>query len=266
MSSLARRLPLGWIVAILMIAGVVMVFNWPEQRRSQAEAFTYEVINIYPHDAEAYCQGLVIDGDALYESTGGFGKSSLREIDLATGRVRRQKELAEEVFGEGLALVEDKLVQLTWRSGQGIVYRRDTLQEVDRFSYQGEGWGLTYDGERLIMSDGTATLRFLDPDTYQVTGTLQVRDGGRPVERLNELEFVEGEIFANIWYMERIARISPESGEVLAWVDLGGLLAPGEISAADEVLNGIAYDPRRERLFVTGKNWPRLFEIRVVRR
>lgn len=225
---------------------------------------TYRVVNAYPHDRGAFTQGLVFDGSTLLESTGGYGRSTLRRVELETGRVVAERRLPSHLFGEGLARAGNTLVQLTWRAGQALLYDPETLDLTGSFEYPGEGWGLTFDGEHLIMSDGSADLRFIGlPDFIEVR-RLEVRDQGTPVERLNELEYVEGRIYANVWFDERIAVVSPESGEVEAWIDLGGILPLAFRRKREEVLNGIAYDPRTERLFVTGKGWPRLFEIEVL--
>jgi glutaminyl-peptide cyclotransferase len=231
----------------------------------------YRVVASYPHDAGAFCQGLVIADGKLYESTGQLGRSTLRQVDLASGQVEKQMNLGPEYFGEGLAIWQDQLIQLTWRNGVAFVYDRANLRYVESFRFTPEGWGLTHDGTHLFLSDGTSEIRRLDPVTRRVVGTIKVRDQqGRPVARLNELEYVEGEIWANVWQTDRIVRISPDTGLVLGWIDLSGLL-PGKRSASSrpdeqgvDVLNGIAYDAIHKRLFVTGKNWPRLFEIEIV--
>lgn len=231
----------------------------------------YEIVHTYPHDRSAFTQGLVYWEGYLYESTGISGRSTLRKVELDTGRVVQQYAMLPNYFGEGLAYWGPDLIQLTYQAQTGFVYDRESLTLKSSFAYGGEGWGLTQDGRRLIMSDGTSSLRFLDPVTFRETGRLTVRDRGQPVGNLNELEYVRGEIFANVWHTDRIARVSPETGEVLGWIDLRNLLKPGEIprstpSAEEAVLNGIAYDAAKNRLFVTGKLWPKLFEIRVVPR
>ena len=235
------------------------------QRSPAAPVFGYEVVNIYPHDRQAFTQGLVYRGGVLYESTGLRGRSSLRRVRLETGEVLQQSAVDGRYFAEGLTDWGNQLLQLTWDTNVAFVYDMKSFQQVRTFNYRGEGWGLAQDGRRLIMSDGTPTLRFLDPATFQETGRLQVRDGAVPVEDLNELEYVDGEIYANVWTTDRIAAIDPASGRVTAWIDLAGLMPRGSTSG-DAVLNGIAYDAARQRLFVTGKLWPRLFEIRVRRR
>jgi glutaminyl-peptide cyclotransferase len=233
-----------------------------EQRRGSAPVSTYTVVRTYPHDRQAFTQGLVFIDAVLYEGTGLNGQSSIRKVKLENGEVLQIQKLEERYFGEGIAVVGDEIIQLTWQGGVGFVYDRKTFQRKRTFTYSGEGWGLTYDGKRVIMSDGTATLRFLDPRTLKETGRLLVKEAGRPVPQLNELEFVKGEIFANVWQSDRIARISPATGDVTGWIELRGLLDPKEAAGVD-VLNGIAYDAAADRLFVTGKLWPRIFEIRI---
>jgi glutaminyl-peptide cyclotransferase len=223
----------------------------------------YVVRHVYPHDRQAFTQGLQYHDGFLYEGTGQEGLSSIRKLTLATGRPVQQVRVPSQHFGEGITLWNDQIIQLTWRSQIGFVYDRATLVRRRSFSYTGEGWGLTHDGRRLIMSDGTARLRFLNPETLEETGTrLLVTDAGIPIKDLNELEWVGGEIYANVWRTNFIARISPATGRVRGWVDLSGLLTPAEASQAD-VLNGIAYDAAKKRLFVTGKLWPKLFEIDI---
>ena len=229
-------------------------------------AYGYRVINAYPHDPQAYTQGLIFSDGFLYESTGLHGASTLRRVQLETGRVLARHSLERQYFGEGLTAWEGSLLQLTWTSNVGFIYDRSSLKLRGTFRYPGEGWGLTHDRKRLIMSDGTAVLRFLDPRSLQETGRLTVLDGAVPVAELNELEFVRGEIFANIYRTDMIARISPQTGRVVGWIDLGGLLPAAAKGAPVDVLNGIAYDGHKNRLFVTGKLWPKLFEIELFRR
>jgi glutamine cyclotransferase len=224
----------------------------------------YRVLHSYKHDREAFTQGLLFHDGFLYEGTGTEGKSSLRKVDLATGNVLRRVDLPSAYFGEGLALWKDKLIQLTWKSKIGFVYDLATFKQVRTFTYNREGWGITQDGKRLIMSDGSSTLYFWDPETFKEIGHLDVTSGGRSVPELNELEYVRGEIYANVWRTDRIARISPSTGKVIGWIDLPGLLSPADRAGAD-VLNGIAYDAKLNRLFVTGKWWPKLFHIEMPR-
>jgi glutamine cyclotransferase len=235
------------------------------QRRtaSKASVHGYRVVNIYPHDREAFTQGIIYRGGALYEGTGIEGRSTIRKVRLESGEVLQIRKIDPELFGEGITVWHDTLVQLTWRSGVGFVYDLATFRPLRRFSYTGEGWGLTHDEKHLIMSDGSASLRFLDPESFREVKRVLVRDGGQPVMHLNELEWVRGEILANVWQTERIARISPADGRVTAWIDLHGLLDRRDAAGID-VLNGIAYDAAHDRLFVTGKLWPKLFEIKIV--
>lgn len=238
--------------------------NDPRVIRSlEEEGQTYEVVHSYPHDREAFTQGLAFEDGILYEGTGIEGKSSLRQVDLATGRVVRRVDLDPAFFGEGIAVVGDQIVQLTWQNGVGIVYDRATFRERQRFRYGGEGWGLTYDGTHLILSDGTESLFFLDPRTFAFVRRVKVGTKDGPLKALNELEYVEGEIYANVWHKDFIARIDPQTGAVLGSINLAGLYPEGEGRGREDVLNGIAYDRTARRLFVTGKNWPRLFQIRV---
>lgn len=227
--------------------------------------YGYRVVNTYPHDPQAFTQGLVYRDGFLYESTGLNNQSSLRRVRLETGEVIQRRQVDAQHFAEGLADWGGKLIQLTWQSNVGFVYDLVTFNPERTFPYAGEGWGLTHDDKRLIMSDGSSSLRFLDPTTLAETGRLTVTDRGLPVENLNELEMVRGEIYANIWQTDRIARIAPASGRVTGWIDLSGLLPPADQAHVD-VLNGIAYDVEHDRLFVTGKLWPKLFEITLVRR
>ena len=225
--------------------------------------YGYRVLAVYPHDPNAFTQGLIYYQGNLYESTGLYGRSSIRYVDLETGQILQQQALASSYFGEGLALYNDRLYQLTWQAHTGFMYDRATLQPTGTFTYTTEGWGLTYDGQWLIMSDGTPNLYFRDPDTFQLHHTITVHDETGPVWNLNELEYIQGQVFANVWQTDRIARIDPSTGRVTAWIDLQGLLPP-EDQANAHVLNGIAWDETGQRLFVTGKLWPKLFQIQLV--
>jgi glutaminyl-peptide cyclotransferase len=233
------------------------------QRLLQAPVARYEVVHVYPHDREAFTQGLSFVDGILYEGTGLNGKSSVRKVKLENGQVLQVQNVADQYFGEGIAVWRDRIFQLTWRSGVGFIYDRNSLARTGTFTYQGEGWGLTTDGTRLIMSDGSAFLRFLDPATQREISRIQVRDGSTPVEHLNELEFVKGEVLANVWQTDRIARIDPKHGRVVGWIDFQGLLSASDAQGVD-VLNGIAYDAVKDRLFVTGKFWPKLFEVKIL--
>jgi glutamine cyclotransferase len=223
----------------------------------------YRIVNTYPHDPRAFTQGLVFANDFLYEGTGLRGQSSLRKVDLKTGNILRVRQLPAHFFGEGITIYGNRVIQLTWRAKVGFVYDRQTFQLLDTFNYPTEGWGITHDGRSLIMSAGTSTLYFLNPQTFQEVGRLEVHTRDGPVSRLNELEYVQGEIYANVWKTDRIAKISPETGEVMGWIDLEGLLRPEDLNRRIDVLNGIAYDVKNDRLFVTGKLWPKLFEIEL---
>jgi glutamine cyclotransferase len=231
---------------------------------SAPKLYGYQIVNTYPHDRAAFTQGLVFLDGALLETTGLNGKSSLRRVEPATGSVLRRVELPEQFFGEGMTVIGQKIYQVTWQNRTGFVYDRGTFAAERTFRYDGEGWGLTTDGQQLILSDGTDTLRWLDPATFQVTRTVQVTNAGRPLALLNELEWVKGEIFANVWQTETVARIDPASGRVTGLIDFSGLLTPADRTGDIDVLNGIAYDAAGDRLFVTGKNWPKLFEVRLV--
>jgi glutaminyl-peptide cyclotransferase len=223
----------------------------------------YQVVNVFPHDANAYTQGLLFVDGVLLESTGREGQSSLRRVELQTGKVLSQVNVPRPYFAEGLALLNGKLFQLTWQHGVGFIYDAATFDKLGEFKYSGEGWGLTTDGNSLILTDGSHRIRFLDPETFTTRKTISVLDHGRVIDSLNELEFIKGEIYANIWHDQRIARIDPNTGGVNGWIDLTGLRDASGATDEEGVLNGIAYDASSDRLFVTGKLWPKLFEIRL---
>ena len=225
--------------------------------------YTFAIINAYTHDKDAFTQGLAFENGTLYEGTGLYGKSSLRRVDLKSGKVLQVHALPYEYFGEGIAIFRDTIIQLTWRSKKGFVYDKNNFEILRDFTYVTEGWGITHDGKRLIMSDGTSTLYFLDADTFKTTGHIQVYDNEKLVGDLNELEFIDGQIYANVWRTENIAMIDPRSGRVTGWIDLSGILPPQADGKPVDVLNGIAYDTANNRLFVTGKLWPKLFEIKL---
>jgi glutamine cyclotransferase len=229
-----------------------------------APTYSFVIVNVYPHDPDAFTQGLLYDDGWLYESTGRRGQSSVRRVEVETGNVEQVYALPEQLFGEGLTLFGDRLIQLTWKSQVGFVYDQETFDLEWVFEYPTQGWGITHDGERLIMSDGTSTLYFWDPQTLAEIGQVQVQADGCPIDRLNELEYVEGEVWANVWLTDTIARIDPQDGRVTGWIDLGGLLDRESLGQPADVLNGIAYDAEGGRLFVTGKLWPSLFEIQLV--
>lgn len=229
----------------------------------QARQVAYAVVNSYPHDPTSFTQGLLWHDGEFYESTGQYGQSKLRSLEFPSGKVVKEISLSPEVFGEGLALVASRLIQLTWKSHRGFVYDLSNFRLMQEFSYETEGWGLTYDGKNLILSDGSSDLFYLDPETFKLVRKLAVRMNGQPIRELNELEFIDGEIWANVWQTDLILRIDPSTGVVTSFLDLNGILAPSDTTGTENVLNGIAYDAEHKRIFVTGKLWPRLFEIKV---
>ena len=231
---------------------------------AQTPQYGYQIVHVYPHDRNAFTQGLEFRAGFLYEGTGLNGHSSLRKVKLETGEVVQQISVPAEHFGEGITVINQQILELTWRSLTGFVYDQNSFRRLRSFTYSGEGWGLANDGAQIYMSDGTPQIRVWDPVTLQEKRRLTVRDHGVPVTYLNELECVRGEIYANVWQTDHIARISPADGRVLSWVDLSGLLSAADRSEHVDVLNGIAYDVLGDRLFVTGKLWPKLFEIRIV--
>ena len=229
-----------------------------------APTYSYKIIRSYPHDTAAFTEGLVFDDGFLYESTGLKGRSSLRKMDLETGQILHEYDLPPQYFGEGVTIYRDDIIQLTWQSQRGFVYDKSTFAILHDFTYDTEGWGLTQDGSRLIMSDGTASLHFIDPQTFKDVSVIQVHDNNVSVSDLNELEYINGSVYANVWKTDQIAIIDPQDGHVKAWIDLTGLLKPQDYSGEVDVLNGIAYDSQADRLFVTGKLWPLLFHIDLV--
>jgi glutamine cyclotransferase len=271
------------IVALALVAAAAVIFliisllhyepanqpnaisNANNQSTSDARAqqVSYEVVSSYPHDPTSFTQGLVWHDGTLYESTGLKGESKLRRLEFPSGKVLKEINLASEFFGEGLALVDGRLIQLTWQSHKGFVYDLDTFRLLQEFAYDTEGWGLTYDGKNLILSDGSSDLFYLDPQTFKRVRKLAVTMNGKPLTELNELEFIEGEIWANVWQTDLIVRIDPSTGRVTSFLNLKGILAPSDKTGREDVLNGIAYDAEHKRIFVTGKLWPRVFEIRV---
>lgn len=257
-----RRMHRSWSRVILMACAA---FAGSPAARAEVPLLRHTVVHAYPHDVSAFTEGLLYRDGVLYESTGENGKSTLRKVDLKSGKVLQKHDLSTLYFGEGIVDWKDTLIQLTWRNGVGFVHDLNTFDVTSTFHYRGEGWGLTRDSTHIYMSDGSSALRILDPDSLEQTGRLEVTADGRPVHNLNELEWVNGTLYANVWMTSRIAIIDPASGKVTGWLDLADLL---DVSAlpdpADSLLNGIAYDAKKDRLFVTGKRWPMLFEIKVV--
>jgi glutamine cyclotransferase len=238
-------------------------FAEPPALPQETLALGYEIVQTYPHDPAAFSQGLFFQDGFLYESTGRRGQSSLRKVDLESGSVLQEVSLPTSLFGEGIAPFGDKIYQLTWQSGLGLIYDASSFESAGQFRYAGEGWGFTQDGRYLIMSNGSSSLYFLDPVSTRQVGRLQVYQGDQPVTQLNELEYIKGFIYANVWHGNAILKISPNSGRVVAWIDLSDLVAQQDVSDPEAVLNGIAYDAELDRIFVTGKLWPNLYEIRV---
>ncbi len=263
---LTRRL-LAW----LLVAGAVSVL--PPGRclsagdasapREDIPTLTYDVVKVWPHDRTAFTQGLVYFDGSLIEGTGLYGHSTLRKVVLETGFVRQEVKLPDQYFGEGIAVLGGKIYQLTWQSHKGFIYDLKSLRLEGEFPFDGEGWGLTTDGRYLIMSDGTNRLRFLDPNTFTVKRTIEVFAHGQPVRMLNALEYVQGQIYANVWQTKFVLQIDPGTGKVLGSIDFVGLLPQSDYEQGTDVMNGIAYDARDDRLFVTGKDWPKLFEIKL---
>ena len=269
----------GLLKLAILILGLVICFsiyhlsyleaftNYADAKeKSGTPVYGYKVVKTYPHDKESFTQGLVMDKGVLYESTGLNGRSAIKTVDLETGKVIKSHELADKYFGEGITIVEDKIIQLTWRAKKGFVYDKETLKLLKTFRYQTQGWGITYDGKYMIMSDGSDVLYFMDPDTFKALGTLEVYGDSGKVGKLNELEYIDGEIYANIWGTEKIARIDPKTGRITAWIDLTGLLSKQDKKDRVDVLNGIAFNSENGNLFVTGKLWPKIFEIELIPR
>ncbi len=254
-----------FIPGLIAISAVLFVlFYLVSKIPDTSRTCTYKVINTFPHDRNAFTQGLAFENGVLYEGTGRYGHSALHKIELETGNVLQTRKLPDEFFGEGITVYGDNIIQLTFLSKIGFVYSKDTFELLREFNYPTAGWGITNDGKHLIMSDGTRKLYFLDPKTFEQVRQIEVYDRGVSVWGLNELEYVEGQIYANVWPTERIARIAPETGRVLGWIDMKGLLTQQDYSRQVDVLNGIAYDKESRRLFVTGKLWPKLFEIKLI--
>jgi glutamine cyclotransferase len=250
------------IIGALALSTILFVLLTGEPANSKPAHYTYSIVNTYPHDENAFTQGLVYENGSLYESTGFYGNSTLRRVNLETGEVLQLYTLSDRYFGEGITIFDDKIIQLTWREQKGFIYDRCSFDLLQEFNYSTEGWGITCDGTRLIMSDGTANLYFLDPATFEKIGQVEVHDT-TPVSNINELEYINGKVYANIWMEEKIAIINPQTGQVEGWINLSGIQNL-QNQDVDNVLNGIAYDAKGSRLFVTGKRWPQLFEIKLI--
>ena len=263
---MARKvIGIGLLLVLLFSSQVTGRAEKPEAGEEYyGQYYTYVIVNQFPHDPQAFTQGLVYSDGFFYEGTGLYGRSSLRKVRPENGEVIKKRELTENLFGEGITIYQEKIIQLTWRENLGLVYDRESFEVLEVFSYPTEGWGLTHDGKHLIMSDGSSTLTFLDPETYKPVRQIEVTSSKGPVKNLNELEYIKGEIYANIWLTDYIVRIDPQTGKVTGWIDLSGLLHPEITGGMEDVLNGIAYDQEEDRIFVTGKLWPLLFEIQLV--
>lgn len=248
---------------LTIVVGCAMLACSPDGRTRDSFSMVAEIVASYPHDSNAFTQGLAIHEGRLFEGTGQYGESTLREVALETGGVLRVARLSREYFGEGITIMGDRVFQLTWQKGIGAVYELESFEVIETFRYDGEGWGLTHDGSLLILSDGTATLRFLDPDSFEVVREIDVIGPNGPIRRLNELEYIRGEVWANVWYEDIIVRIDPDTGAVSGIVDLSAVY-PAALRDREEVANGIAYDPSEQKIYVTGKYWPRIYEIRLI--
>jgi glutamine cyclotransferase len=258
----------GFAVSLVVFVLGLGALAYSQARRTAPPAavpaqYGYRVIHTYPHDPAAFTQGLEYRENSLYEGTGQYGRSSLRKVELETGKVLQQIPIEQKYFGEGITVMNRRIVELTWTTQIGFVYDQGTFRVLRNFNYSGEGWGLANDGEQIYMSDGTADIRVLDPLSLEEKRRFTVHDNTGPIKMLNELEYVRGEVYANVWQTNRIARISPVDGKVIGWIDMTGIL-PAEDKLRADVLNGIAYDQLGDRLFVTGKLWPKLFEIQLV--
>jgi glutaminyl-peptide cyclotransferase len=249
---------------ILGITALSSSFSFA-QVQQEIPRYSFEIVNEYPHDTQAFTQGLLFIEGSLYESTGQYGKSTVRQVDLTTGQVKQSTALAPTYFGEGLVNWKDRLINITWKAKTALIFDKNSFKEVGRFSYEGEGWGITQNGHHLVMSDGTPVIRFFNPETFKEERRINVTYKQQPVRNLNELEWIDGQIYANVWQTDWILRINPKNGEVVGLIDMTGVFPPSAKGrAADDVLNGIAYDAKQDRLFITGKNWPKLFEIKLV--
>ena len=256
-------LAIVFVVVVLVAGGILVIVLNHEQipiDSASPTLYTYQIIKMYPHDATAFTEGLVFNEGVLYESTGEYGSSSLRQVNLEDGVVQQEVLLPKQYFGEGLTIVNGSLIQLTWQNKIGFIYDKETFGLLGNFSYSSEGWGLTFNGSDLIMSDGTSKLTFLDPVTFQIVGQVSVYDGNTPITNINELEYINGSVYANIWMQQKIAIINPQTGTVKGWIDLTGIYQSNNL---DDVLNGIAYDSQTNGLLITGKDWPNLYEITI---
>ncbi|MFW6007267.1 MAG: glutaminyl-peptide cyclotransferase [Halanaerobiales bacterium] len=249
-----------YIILSILIISTIFLYS---SATAEPPHYTYNIVNTYPHDREAFTQGLLYKDGYLYEGTGLYGESSLRKVDLETGKIIKIKKLSDEYFGEGITIFKDKIYQLTWKAKTGFVYNMD-FELIDQFDYPGEGWGITHDGENLIMSDGTENIYFLDPDTLEEVKKIKVKIKEEPVLNINELEYIKGEIYANIWQENHLIKIDPETGNVTGIIDLTGIIEREKYNYEIDVLNGIAYDKESERIFITGKLWPLVFEIDII--
>lgn len=254
-----------WQLACLILAYVSVGCSPNAAVPADVPTYRVRVLSVFPHDPSAFSQGLVVEGETCYEGTGHYGSSTLRRVDLSTGEIQAQFALPRKYFGEGITILGNRIYQLTWKERICVVYDKATMKAIGSLQYSGEGWGLTTDGEVLYMSDGTSTIRVLDPQTLRVQRRIRVKDGRRGVGDLNELEFVDGKILANVWYLDKIAEIDPTSGRVTAWIDCSNVYPAGSRPNREHVLNGIAYDKASGRMFITGKNWPKLYEIEVLK-
>ena len=258
-----------FLIPVFLFLSILFCFNFLSlscsAETSETPFYSYKIIHVYPHDPEAFTQGLVFENGFFYEGTGLYQFSSLRRVDLNTGKVLQLRKIPDRFFGEGITVFKNKIIQLTWREETGLVYDKKTFQQLGKFQYSHEGWGITHDGKYLIVSDGSSALRFLKPDDYSEVREIKVQENDIPIFNINELEYVKGEIFANIWKTDLIARINPQTGSINGWIDLKGILGDVELYKNVDVLNGIAYDDINDRLFVTGKFWPNVFEIELAR-
>ncbi len=256
---MSRSAVTGYIALILATVGCMPIGN------GALPVWKAKIVATYPHDPEAYTQGLVIEKGRMFEGTGRYGASTLREVDYKTGAVLKSLSLDKQYFGEGITILDGTIFQLTWKNNYCFTYDFKTLLYKEFFQYPFEGWGLTHNGKELIVSDGSSDLRFVDPSNFKLVRKISVKDGAARIKNLNELEYIDGEIWANVWYEDRIARISPESGKLLGWIDLNLIYPANQRKDRDQVLNGIAQDPETKKIYVTGKNWPKLFEIEIVK-